>query len=70
MRMEEQIRAGNGYNTGTYENADPKSRMAEYIASYYGTDSTDVRSILNETKVGARRRQKLHSMLNIVFSKP
>ena len=68
--MEERLRADNGFNSETYGNADPKSRMAEYIATHYGIDNNDVRSILNETKVGARRRQKLHSMLNTVFSKP
>ena len=67
--MEDRIRVGNGYNPGTNGNADPKSRMAEYIASYYGIDDNDVRSILNEIKVGGQRRQKLHSMLNTVFSK-
>ncbi len=68
--MEEQIRAGNGFNAGTNGNADPKSRMAEYIATYYGVNDNDVRSILNETKVGAWRRQNLYRMLNTVFSKP
>ena len=62
VRMKEQIRS-------TYGAVDPKSRMAEYIATQYGYNSgNDIRSILNETKIGAQRKQTLEKMLNTVFA--
>ncbi|MFC2069959.1 hypothetical protein ACFLTB_02140 [Chloroflexota bacterium] len=68
--MEEQIRSAYSADTPKiYGAVDPKSRMAEYIATKYGYNSNnDVRSILNETKIGAQRRQTLQKMLNTVFS--
>ncbi|MFC1920834.1 hypothetical protein ACFLYQ_03805 [Chloroflexota bacterium] len=67
--MEERMLTGNSTKISGTNNGDPKSRMAEYVASYYGNNSNnDVRSILNETKVGAQRRQNLQKILNTVFS--
>ncbi len=69
--MEVQTRIINDIDTPKASGiADPKSKMAEYIVAQYGNGSTDVRSILNETKVGAWRKPTLQKMLNTVFSKP
>jgi len=49
--------------------ADCRMRMAEHIIAQYGpNNSTDIRDILNETKIGAWRRPTLYRMLNTVFS--
>ncbi|MFC1900382.1 hypothetical protein ACFLYN_02200 [Chloroflexota bacterium] len=67
--MKELTGADNGTNIlEASGNADPKSRIAEYFAEYYGY-SNDVRSILNETKVGALRRQNSNKTINSVFSR-
>ncbi len=69
--MEDRNRTGNGNTSNMHGNSDPKSRMAEYITNCYGyNNSNDIRSIINETKIGAQRRQHLHKMLNTVFSTP
>lgn len=70
--MEGQIGFSRNYNrpkAGTGA-ADLKLKVAEYIATQYGYDrGTDVRSILNETKIGAQRKPTLQDMLNSVFTK-
>ena len=44
-------------------------RMVEHIlAQYNGYETSDVRSILNETKAGEWRRPNLLNMLKMVFS--
>ena len=46
-----------------------KLRVVEYLVAQYDCgDSTDIRSILNETKVGAWRRPTLQQVLNRVFT--
>jgi hypothetical protein len=68
--MEEQSRASiNGNATkGRATIADLKVRIAEHILAQYGSyGTTDVRNILNETKVGASRRTTLRKFLTMVF---
>jgi len=49
--------------------ADLRLRLAEHIITQDGRSVTDeVRSILAETKVGARRRPALLERLKVVFS--
>ena len=49
--------------------ADLQLRVAEHIlAQYDGCGATDVRDILNETKVGAWRKPALLKILKMVFS--
>ena len=68
--MEERTQAGNShYENRISSKSDSRVRMNEYFAQVYG-HSDDVRSILNETKVGAQRRQNYYKIMNNVFSKP
>ena len=49
--------------------ADLKVSMADHLLSQYdGFGVTDIRSIVNETKVGAWRRSNLRDIVRIVFS--
>ena len=69
--MKGQTGMQNSYNTPKAGSSaiELKLRVAEYIAAQYDYDSsTDVRSILNETKIGARTRSNLQKMLNSVFT--
>jgi len=68
--MEEQSRASsNGNDTKERATkADPRVRIAEHILAQYGSSgNTDIRSILNETKVGASRRTTVRKFLTMVF---
>ena len=69
--MEQSIRISNDVDTTKTCTtvADLKLRVAEHILAQYDCYSaTDVRSILNETKVGAWGRPTLQNMLKMVFS--
>lgn len=69
--MEEQSRAYiNGNTTKACTTiADLRMRVAEHILAQYDSDgTTDVRNILNETKVGAWQRTTLAKVLKMVFS--
>ena len=49
--------------------SDARRKMIEHIVAQYDRDdSTDVRQILNETKVGGRRRSNIMQMIRTVFS--
>ena len=49
--------------------ADLKLRVAEHILAQYDCcETTDVRNILDETKVGAWRRPTLVKKLKMIFS--
>jgi len=68
--MEKQSKASNNGNA-TKERAttvDPRVRVAEHILAQYGSSgNTDIRNILNETKVGASRRTTVRKFLTMVF---
>jgi hypothetical protein len=68
--MEEQSRTsinGNATKART-TTVDPRVRVAEHILAQYGSSGTnDIRSILNETKVGASRRTTVRKFLTMVF---
>lgn len=69
--MEEQSRASiNGNDTKACTTiADLRMRVAEHILAQYDSHgTTDVRNILNETKVGAWQRTTLPKVLKMVFS--
>ena len=69
--MEEQSRASiNGNATKACTTiADLRVRIAEHILAQYDSHgTTDVRNILNETKVGAGQRTTVAEFLKMVFS--
>lgn len=60
---------GAGTTNASISIADLKLRVAEHILAQYDCcGTTDVRNILDETKVGAWRRPALQKMLKMVFS--
>lgn len=69
--MEEQSRASiNGNTTKACTTvADLRMRIAEHILAQYDSHgNTDVRNILNETKVGAGQSTTVSKFLKMVFS--
>ncbi len=49
--------------------SDPRIRMVEHIVAHYDrSNTTDVRSILNETKVGAWKQPTLLTMIKNIMA--
>lgn len=69
--MVEQIKASSGSGARKTKSpvSDARIRMVEHLVTQYErANSTDVRAILNETKVGARRQPTLLKMIKNVLA--
>jgi hypothetical protein len=69
--MVEQMKTSSGSGARSTNNklSDPRIRMVEHIVTHYDrAKSTDVRAILNETKVGAWRQPTLLKMIRNVLT--